>query len=45
MKNIPVVLSAFGTTTKALETYSFMNDMFVKHFPGREIAGHIPPEW
>lgn len=37
MKNIPVVLAAFGTTTKALETYSFMNDMFVRHFPDREL--------
>jgi len=37
MKNTPVVLSAFGTTTKALETYSFMNEIFVRHFPDREL--------
>ena len=38
MKNIPVVLAAFGTITKALETYSFMNDIFVRHFPDRKIV-------
>lgn len=37
MKKIPVVLTAFGTTTKALETYSFMNEIFVKNFPDRKL--------
>ena len=35
--NIPVVMAAFGTTTKALETYSFMNERISTCFPGHEI--------
>jgi|GEM_PF-225952 len=33
----PIVITAFGTTTKALETYSFMNESISERFPGHEI--------
>ena len=33
----PIVLTAFGTTSRALETYSFINDKCTIHFPGHEI--------
>ena len=35
--NIPIVMAAFGTTTRAIETYSFINEKLVKRFPGHEI--------
>ena len=35
--NIPIVMAAFGTTTKALETYSFMDERMRISFPGHEI--------
>ncbi|CAN2040341.1 sirohydrochlorin cobaltochelatase [Candidatus Magnetomoraceae bacterium gMMP-15] len=34
---IPIVMAAFGTTTKALNTYSFMDEICKKHFPDYEI--------
>ena len=34
---IPIVIAAFGTTTRAIETYSFINERLVKRFPGHEI--------
>jgi sirohydrochlorin cobaltochelatase len=33
----PIIIAAFGTTTRAMETYSFMDEVFRKHFPGHEI--------
>ena len=33
----PVVMAAFGTTTKALETYSFINSILTARFPDHEI--------
>ncbi len=33
----PIVMAAFGTTTKAIETYSFMNESISERFPGHEI--------
>lgn len=35
--NIPIVMAAFGTTTRALETYSFIDKRLKKHFPDHEI--------
>ncbi|CAN2047012.1 sirohydrochlorin cobaltochelatase [Candidatus Magnetomoraceae bacterium gMMP-13] len=39
MKNmkIPIVMAAFGTTTSALKTYSFIDKICKKHFPNHEI--------
>lgn len=34
---IPIVIAAFGTTSYAKETYSFMNQRFLKRFPDHEI--------
>jgi sirohydrochlorin cobaltochelatase len=34
---IPIVLTAFGTTTKALKTYDFMDKIIREEFPGHEI--------
>lgn len=34
---IPIVMAAFGTTTRAIETYSFIDETCRKHFPGHEI--------
>jgi len=34
---IPIVIAAFGTTTRALDTYSFINEIFKKHFSDSEI--------
>jgi sirohydrochlorin cobaltochelatase len=33
----PIVMAAFGTTTRALETYSFMNERISARFPDHEI--------
>ena len=33
----PIVLTAFGTTSKALDTYSFMDSIIKARFPGHEI--------
>jgi len=35
--NIPIVMTAFGTTTVAVETYSFMNGRISERFPDHEI--------
>jgi len=34
---IPIVLTAFGTTTKAFNTYAFIEKIIRKNFPGHEI--------
>jgi sirohydrochlorin cobaltochelatase len=34
---IPIVITAFGTTTRALETYSFMNERISERFFDHEI--------
>jgi len=34
----PIILTAFGTTSKALETYSFMNNIIKKRFADHEVA-------
>ena len=34
---IPIVLTAFGTTTKARQTYDFMDTIIKEEFPGHEI--------
>ena len=34
---IPIVMAAFGTTSKALETYSFINSILTERFPDHEI--------
>lgn len=36
--DIPIVIAAFGTTTRALETYSYIDQHLKDHFPGREIV-------
>ncbi len=36
-KKIPILLAAFGTTSKAIETYSFIDDIVKKRFPDHEI--------
>ena len=36
-KKIPILLSAFGTTSKAISTYSFIEDIVKKKFPGHEV--------
>lgn len=33
----PIVMAAFGTTTKAMETYSFIDEYCKKQFPGHRI--------
>jgi len=33
----PIVMAAFGTTSRALETYSFINEKLNSRFPGHEI--------
>ncbi|RZB36584.1 MAG: sirohydrochlorin cobaltochelatase [Desulfobacteraceae bacterium Eth-SRB2] len=33
----PIVIAAFGTTTKALETYSLINQRLIERFPDNEI--------
>jgi sirohydrochlorin cobaltochelatase len=35
--HIPIVISAFGTTTRALKTYFFMEELIRARFPGHEI--------
>jgi len=35
--NIPIIMAAFGTTTKALKTYSFIDDIVKKKFPEHKI--------
>jgi sirohydrochlorin cobaltochelatase len=35
--HIPIVISAFGTTTRALNTYFFMEGIFRDRFPGHDI--------
>lgn len=37
VKGIPIVMVAFGTTTKALDTYKFMDSIFRKRFGDNEI--------
>jgi sirohydrochlorin cobaltochelatase len=34
---IPIVIAAFGTTTRALETYSLINERLIERFPDNEI--------
>jgi sirohydrochlorin cobaltochelatase len=34
---IPIVLTAFGTTTKARQTYDFMDKIIKEEFPGHEV--------
>jgi len=34
----PIILTAFGTTSKALETYSFMDNIIKKKFADHEVA-------
>jgi sirohydrochlorin cobaltochelatase len=36
--NIPIVITAFGTTSRALETYSFIDQHIKGHFPDHEIV-------
>lgn len=36
-KNIPIVLAAFGTTSKAMETYSFIDKIVKNRFAGHEV--------
>ena len=33
----PIVLTAFGTTSKALETYSFMDTIIKRRFADHEV--------
>ena len=33
----PIVMAAFGTTSRALETYSFINEKLISRFPDHEI--------
>jgi sirohydrochlorin cobaltochelatase len=33
----PIVIAAFGTTTRALETYSLINERLIERFPDNEI--------
>lgn len=35
---IPIVLAAFGTTTRAMKTYSFINDICRERFPDHPIS-------
>ncbi|GBC62542.1 sirohydrochlorin cobaltochelatase [Desulfonema ishimotonii] len=35
--NTPIVMAAFGTTTRALETYKFMDAVFRERFPEADI--------
>jgi len=35
--NIPIVITAFGTTTKAHRTYNFFDNILRQEFPGHEI--------
>lgn len=35
---IPIVIAAFGTTTRALETYARIDQQFKERFPGHEIV-------
>ncbi len=37
MKDTPIVLVAFGTTTRALETYAFMDSVFKERLKSRDI--------
>ncbi len=37
MNNIPIVMAAFGTTTRALETYAFIDEICRERFAGHEI--------
>lgn len=37
MKDIPIVLAAFGTTTRALETYDFIGEHIERRFPGHAV--------
>ena len=36
-KKTPILLAAFGTTSKAIETYSLIGDIVKKRFPGHEV--------
>ncbi|MBL0699309.1 MAG: sirohydrochlorin cobaltochelatase [Desulfosarcina sp.] len=36
-EKIPILLAAFGTTSKALATYSFIDDIVKKRFPDHEV--------
>jgi len=36
--DIPIVLSAFGTASKAFETYSFIDDILKQRFPDNEVV-------
>lgn len=40
--HIPIVMAAFGTTTRALETYSFMDARMRTSFSGHEILWSYP---
>ena len=35
--NIPIVVAAFGTTSRAIQTYDVMNTIFRQRFAGYEI--------
>ena len=37
MKKTPIVMAAFGTTSGALKTYSYINERLREHFPDHEI--------
>lgn len=37
MKKHPILLTAFGTATRAMASYQFLQRHIVKHFPGHEI--------
>jgi sirohydrochlorin cobaltochelatase len=37
MKNVPVVLAAFGTTSRALDTYSYIDAALRRAFPGHPL--------
>jgi sirohydrochlorin cobaltochelatase len=37
LKKPPIVISAFGTTTRALDTYAFIDEVLRSDFPGYEI--------
>jgi sirohydrochlorin cobaltochelatase len=46
---IPIVMAAFGTTTRALDTYRFMDAMLAHRFPGADIrwayASRMVRDW
>ena len=42
---IPIVMAAFGTTTRARRTYDLLDAKIRETFPDHPVHWHLPPAW